>query len=166
MRKNLLLIAVLSLVLAACNAVADEFVDYNNEEWLPFQSMLEEFDLKIDQTMELSMMEDFQGLEVYLEEEVFPDIDEMKDYLAGIELEHEEIQELHGIQIEVVEQMERGVESQYEAAQLINEGQEDEAFEVAERSFEELDEAFYIQEEFMDYRDALMEEHDIEEEDI
>lgn len=152
-----------TLLLSACtDPVAEELNDYHNEEWLPFNEMLLEFDEITNGFDQLVAMNNLQGIEVYLEDELFPTMDEMIEYLDDIDLEHEEVQELHQLQMNAFEKMQTSFQTVYESLQLEMEGRNAEAMDLADQFNAEVEESENMQEDFHEHREELWDEYNIE----
>ncbi|QQK79143.1 hypothetical protein HUG20_03975 [Salicibibacter cibi] len=164
MKKNAWSLIAFVLLLSACSSpVTDELVDYHNDYWLEFESMVEEYDASTQEVAQLSETSSgFEEAYDLMEEEIMPQIDEMSVFLEEIELEQEDVQELNQMQIDMVDQLHEGMQVQQEAFQLGAEGQIDEASELGIQSGEYVEEAMEMQEAFDERREALWEEYGVE----
>src|SRR5690625_7881444 len=81
--------------------VADELIEYHNNDWLKFKNMNDEKLGPIaSEIVTLILRDDHKGVELLIKEEFFPAVSEIVDYLEGIELEHKEVQALNQLMIE------------------------------------------------------------------
>ena len=95
------------LFLRACSSndqVADELIDYYNNDWQALQEMKQEkIGTKRDDLYSFDKIENpEEGLD-YLENEVLPELDAIMEYLKEIKPKTKEVRELHQLQIDAEE---------------------------------------------------------------
>ncbi|MEI3615018.1 hypothetical protein [Pseudogracilibacillus sp. SO30301A] len=101
------LFGIAFLLLGACandDETANELIDYYNNDWQKLQTMKSEKigDRAFDWVAFDKEENPEEGIE-YLENEVLPELDALRDYLYSIEPKTEAVRELHQLQIEAEE---------------------------------------------------------------
>ena len=139
--------------------VADELIEYHNNDWLKFKNMNDEKLGPIaSEIVTLILRDDHKGVELLIKEEFFPAVSEIVDYLEGIELEHKEVQALNQLMIEVKKDSYNQFQ---ETAKVLESGDEKKIQERFEKHSEYLDEQNEIYDNFYEKRDQLVKKYDI-----
>ena len=145
------------LFLGACSSndqVADELIDYYNNDWQALQEMKkEELGTKRNDLYSFDKFENpEEGLD-FLENEVLPEYETIIDYLKTIELENKEVQELNQLQIEAEE---FGYQFMKEDGKAYYRNEKED-----EEIWENIDKLEDLYDEFAERRNELMEKYDI-----
>lgn len=79
--------------------VTDELIEYHNNYWITYQVMKENnIESEMSAITSFLLKDDLQAIKTLYEED---DIDELVNYLEGIELENKELKQLNQLQIEI-----------------------------------------------------------------
>src|SRR5690625_5958472 len=139
--------------------VADELIEYHNNDWLKFKNMNDEKLGPIaSEIVTLIMRQEHKGVEILIKEEFLHAVSEIVDYLEGIELEHKEVQALNQLMIEVKKDSYNQFQ---ETAKVLESGDEKKIQERFEKHSEYLDEQNEIYDNFYEKRDQLVKKYDI-----
>ncbi|GGB58044.1 hypothetical protein GCM10011409_39440 [Lentibacillus populi] len=138
--------------------VTNELIEYHNDSFLTFKAMKEEeFMSKVGEYIKIVKKGDDQVSADFLEEEMLPKLNEVLDYLKGVEPDHKEVRELNELLIEAEEAGYKAIKEGTELAG-IKEGETNEKMLQIDKYENELQEMY---DSFLERRDELMEKYDI-----
>jgi len=140
--------------------VADELIEYHNNDWLTYKNMNDEMLGPIaSEFVILALRDDHKGVELLIKEEFFPAVSEIVDYLEGIELEHKEVQALNQLMIKVKKDSYNLFQ---ETAKVLERGDKKEIEDKYVELNEYLDEQNEMYDNFYKKRDQLVKKYDID----
>ncbi|MFD1067899.1 hypothetical protein [Oceanobacillus locisalsi] len=151
-------IVIIALLLVSCedkDEVADEIVEFYNEEWVPINDMKEkgmaDIPLELTRLEEEGESDEVIGL---IKDEIIPLLDRVMERLKSVNPKNEKIEKMIDLQIEA-EEFSKNIfgeaRTYYENDNVTDQD--------IEQYNEELDEKY---QEVLDYRDELMEEYNLE----
>jgi len=136
---------VVIFILSGCSKdedIANELIDYYNNDWIAFQQMKQEALGKNQMELLQQQEQSDEKASNFVEEEVLPNMEEIIDYLHSIKLEHKSIKKLHQLQIEAEEYAYEGIKEY--PAYYRGEVTDEEMNEYSEELEQKYD-AFFIQ---------------------
>jgi len=139
--------------------VANELIEYHNNDWLTFKNMHDEKLGPIaSKFIILTLRDDQKGVEVLINEEFLPPVSELVDYLEGIKLENKEVQALNQLMIEIEKEAYNKFKQTAEVLERGDKKEIEERFDKHDAYKDEQEENF---DKFYKEREKLMKKYDV-----
>jgi hypothetical protein len=165
--KYILCLFTLCLVfaLSACSdPVAEELVDYLNNEMSQFSIMEEELEASYDNYERAAQAGDENLMYEIHQEQLKPQTEEIYELITSIEFEHEEVEQLNQLLIEEMSYKREALlveEEGFELALLVDESHHDEAREKFDRRDELYEQANHKMVQFLERLEEMEDQYNI-----